>query len=253
MPKMTIAIHSYRGGTGKSTTTANLATALAILGHKVATIDLDLTSPGLHVIFNVGQSALKHTLNDYLYRRCSLEECIVDVTEKLGIPNGRLYFIGSSMKPEEIAQLMKEEYNEMLFKHIAATLQEEFDIDFVIFDTHPGLVEDTLLAVLSSDFSIVTMRMDRQDISGTYLLVQVLRQFGKVCYILINMIPPELAQVTDLSEEISKTLGVPVLGVIPFYDEVLAYRSKGVFLLQHPQHNYSLQIMRLAKTLSSWR
>jgi len=253
MPKITIAIHSYRGGTGKSTTTANLATALAMLGHKVATIDLDLTSPGLHVIFNVGQSMLEHTLNDYLYRRCDLKDCVLDITDRLGIPNGRLYFIGSSMKPEEIAQLMKEEYNEMLFKQIATTLQEELDIDFVIFDTHPGLVEDTLMAVLSSDFSIITMRMDRQDISGTYLLIQILRQFGKVCYLLINMAPPELAKMANLSEEIFKTLGVPVLGAIPFYDEVLAYRSKGVFILHHPQHHYSLQILRLAKTLSSWR
>ena len=46
-----IATHSFRGGTGKSNTTANLAALVARAGHRVAVIDTDIQSPGVHVIF----------------------------------------------------------------------------------------------------------------------------------------------------------------------------------------------------------
>ena len=250
--KAILSIHSYRGGTGKSTLTANIAVALAQLGHRVVTVDLDLSSPGLHVIFEVTQSLLKRTLNDFMYKRCELEECVLDLTNHLGLANGSLMFIGSSMKPEEIAQLMKKDYEESLFKHIASQLSKVFDIDYLIFDTHPGLVEDTLLAVLSSDLSFLVMRMDRQDISGTFLLTKVLRKMNKVCYILLNMVPPRLAENPELTEDVSKAIGVPVLALIPFYNDVLSHRSKGVFVLRHPKHPFSSIIYGVAKTISSW-
>ena len=250
--KSVISTHSYRGGTGKSTLSANVAVALAQLGHKVVTVDLDLTSPGLHTIFEVPQSALKRTLNDFMYRRCSLEECTVDLTNHLGLSRGSLLFIGSSMKPEEIAQLMKKDYEDSLFKQLAVQLDSLFNIDYLIFDTHPGLVEDTLLAVLSSDLSLLVMRMDRQDISGTFLLTKVLRKMGKVCYILLNMVPPELAKMPGLTDDISRTMGIPTLALIPFYNEVLSHRSKGVFVLKHPAHPFSEVIYEVARTVSSW-
>ncbi len=60
----TIAVHSFKGGTGKSTITANLAVALAAKGNRVG--DMDLEGPGPHVIFNVDPTELHFTLNDVL-------------------------------------------------------------------------------------------------------------------------------------------------------------------------------------------
>jgi len=48
MPRV-IAVHSFRGGTGKSNLTANLAATLALAGHRVAVVDIDIQSPGIHV------------------------------------------------------------------------------------------------------------------------------------------------------------------------------------------------------------
>lgn len=49
MPKV-ISIHSYRGGTGKSNFSANLATSVALKGYRVAVVDTDIQSPGIHNI-----------------------------------------------------------------------------------------------------------------------------------------------------------------------------------------------------------
>jgi len=244
---VSMVIHSYRGGTGKSTTTANLAVMLALYGKRIATIDLDLTSPGLHVIFQVSQSQMKATLNDYLYGRKPLEDVVVDLTKQLGLPRGQILFLGASMRPDEIAKLMKEGYSERFFKVVTKQLSEAYNVDYVIFDTHPGLNEDTLLAIISSDVALTLMRMDKQDITGTYVTVQILSKFNKTSYVILNMVPPTMASSTELRSEVSKLLGVPVIGVIPFYPEILQHRSRGVFILKHPKHPYAQRIKEIAE------
>ena len=48
-----VSIHSFRGGTGKSNLTANLATTMALSGKKVAIVDTDIQSPGINVLFGL--------------------------------------------------------------------------------------------------------------------------------------------------------------------------------------------------------
>ena len=63
-----ISVHSFRGGTGKSNTTANIAALLAADGFRVAVVDTDIASPGIHVLFNLDESDMAHSLNDYRRR-----------------------------------------------------------------------------------------------------------------------------------------------------------------------------------------
>jgi len=83
-----ISIHSFRGGTGKSNTTANVAMLLAAEGRRVGVVDTDIQSPGIHILFGVDQSTLDHSLNDYLWGRCRIEDAAHDVTPDLdgGLP-----------------------------------------------------------------------------------------------------------------------------------------------------------------------
>ncbi|MDI9644447.1 MAG: MinD/ParA family protein [Candidatus Verstraetearchaeota archaeon] len=245
----TCVVHSYRGGTGKSTTTSNLSVLLAALGKRVATIDMDITSPGLHVIYNVSSQMMSHTLNDYIYNRCSFQDIVLDLTNHLKLPRGAVYFLGSSMKPEEIVKVIREGYSDKFFRHVAEKLSQEYKVDYVIFDTHPGLNEDTLLAIMSSDVSLLLMRMDKQDVTGTYITSQIMRKFGRLSYVILNMVPPNLAESPDLPSEVSKIIEASVVGVLPFYEEILSHRSRGVFCLHHPQHPYSSQLLKVAKRL----
>ncbi len=74
-----VSIHSFRGGTGKSNTTANLATMVACLGKRVGVIDTDIQSPGIHVLFGLSEEKINRTLNDYLWGRCAIEESVYKV------------------------------------------------------------------------------------------------------------------------------------------------------------------------------
>jgi MinD-like ATPase involved in chromosome partitioning or flagellar assembly len=61
----TVSIHSFRGGTGKSNTTANLAALVAASGRRVGVVDTDVASPGIHVLFGLDEERIAHSLNDY--------------------------------------------------------------------------------------------------------------------------------------------------------------------------------------------
>jgi MinD-like ATPase involved in chromosome partitioning or flagellar assembly len=61
MPKV-VSIHSYRGGTGKSNFSANLATTVALQGKRVGVVDTDIQSPGIHNLFGLEPENTNKTL-----------------------------------------------------------------------------------------------------------------------------------------------------------------------------------------------
>ena len=107
MPKI-ISLHSFRGGTGKSNTTANLAGIIAGRGLRVGVIDTDINSPGIHVLFGLDEDEIKYSLNDYLWGKCEIEKAAYDVTDNLNKnlgegaepipPNGKIFLIPASIK-----------------------------------------------------------------------------------------------------------------------------------------------------------
>ena len=109
---ITISVHSFRGGTGKSNTTANVAALLAKRGLTVGVVDTDIQSPGIHVLFGLDESDMKHSLNDYLWGNCEIQDAAMDVTESLGTTvDGTVYLIPSSVKTNEIARVLREGYD----------------------------------------------------------------------------------------------------------------------------------------------
>ena len=112
-----ISTHSFRGGTGKSNTTANLAVLIARAGYRVGVIDTDIQSPGIHVLFRLTELELRRSLNDYLWGKCRIEETACDVTARAignvadDADRPRLFVIPSSLKTGEIARILREGYD----------------------------------------------------------------------------------------------------------------------------------------------
>src|ERR671932_2170701 len=97
-----LSIHSFRGGTGKSNTTANVAAILAQTGRRVGVIDADIQSPGIHVLFGLAGSDVQASLNDFLFGEREIGEVALDVTDGAGAAGGQIFLIPSSMRPGEI-------------------------------------------------------------------------------------------------------------------------------------------------------
>ncbi|MCB0019851.1 MAG: MinD/ParA family protein, partial [Anaerolineales bacterium] len=131
-----ISTHSFRGGTGKSNITANLAALLARRGHRVGVFDTDIQSPGIHVIFNLAEDEIRLTLNDYLWGNCSIEEATYQVQNENG---GAVFLVPSSIKANDIARVLREKYDANDMHDAFRSLISAFRLDYLLIDTHPGL------------------------------------------------------------------------------------------------------------------
>ena len=186
-----ISVHSFRGGTGKSNIAANIAVLTAMEGKRVGVIDTDILSPGIHVLFGLDESKMVHSLNDYLWGKCAIEQTAHDVTPGLGADiKGKVMLIPSSIKPGEIARVLREGYDVGLLNDGLQTLIRKLKLDVLMIDTHPGLNEETLLSFATSDILVIIMRPDQQDYQGTGVTVEVARKLDVPrMMLLVNKVP----------------------------------------------------------------
>jgi MinD-like ATPase involved in chromosome partitioning or flagellar assembly len=247
-----ISIHSFRGGTGKSNTTANVAMLLAAEGRRVAVVDTDIQSPGIHVLFGLDQATLNHTLNDYLWGKCRIEEAAHDVTPSLGVDfEGRTFLVPSSIQPADIAQVMSEGYDVGLLNEGFRHLIEELELDALLLDTHPGLNEETLLSIAMSNALAIIMRPDSQDYEGTSVTVAVARKLGVPRMVLVVNKTPAIFDAAEVEARVEKTYDCEVAAVLPHSDELMVLSSEGIFALRHPDHPLTGLYRQIASRIMS--
>jgi MinD-like ATPase involved in chromosome partitioning or flagellar assembly len=245
-----LSVHSFRGGTGKSNLSANLATALALEGRRVAIVDTDIQSPGIHVLFGMPEDRMWPALNDYLYGRCGMEDAAHDVSpEEVRSAGGTVFLVPSSIRAGDIAQVLRDGYDVGLLQEGFHALLDRLRLDYLVIDTHPGLNDETLLSVAVSDVLFLVLRPDRQDFQGTAVTVDVARRLGvPELRLIVNKHAPWIDP-SLLRGEVERTYGAPVAGVFAHSDEMLELQSAGVFVLRHPEHEFTRGIVEMARGL----
>jgi MinD-like ATPase involved in chromosome partitioning or flagellar assembly len=233
-----ISVHSFRGGTGKSNTTANVATLLAAEGRQVGVVDLDIQSPGIHVIFGFDQDqAMKHSLNDYLWGECELRAAAHDVTPGTdGQLAGRVWLVPSSMRPADIARVMHEGYDVNQLNEGFRKLVDDLSLDVLLLDTHPGINEETLLSIAMSSTLVIVLRPDQQDYEGTRVTVAVARKLGVPRMMLVVNKAPAVFEPDAIRQRVEEAYDCPVAAVLPHSDDLMVLSSEGVFSLRYPDH-----------------
>jgi MinD-like ATPase involved in chromosome partitioning or flagellar assembly len=247
-----ISIHSFRGGTGKSNTSANLAALLAVSGKRVGVIDTDIASPGIHVLFGLTGNDMGHSLNDYLWGKCAIKDTAHDVTSSLGVEtSGKLYLIPSSSDSAEIARVLREGYDVSLLNDGCQDLIEDLNLDVLMIDTHPGVNEETLLSIAISDVLVVILRPDQQDYQGTSVTVEVARKlYVSKLLLLVNKTPP-IFDFDDVKKKVESSYNAEVAAVLPHSDEMMVLASEGIFVTRYPDHAITTSLKRVAELLMS--
>lgn len=248
-----ISTHSFRGGTGKSNTTANLAVLVARAGQRVGVIDTDIQSPGIHVIFQLSEGRVKHALNDYLWGKCGIEQTAYDVTEAAIGSVGpdedrpRIFLIPASVKVGEIGRVLKEGYDVGRLNDGFRRLVDELRLDYLFIDTHPGVNEETLLSIAISDTLILVMRPDSQDFQGTAVTAELARRLDiPEMLLVVNKVPPGMDGV-QLRERVEKAYGAEVAALVPMNFEIVRLGSSGIFANRYPDHPMTLALKRVAE------
>jgi len=247
-----ISIHSFRGGTGKSNSTASLAAIVARYGYRVGIVDTDIQSPGIHVLFGFDEQKIEYSLNDYLWGKCRIEETAYNVTsvlQKTGKPNSQIYLIPSSINAKDITKVLREGFDFNLLNDGFQELIETLNLDYLFIDTHPGLNEETLLSIVISDILVLILRPDRQDFQGTAVTVEVARRLEvPKMLLLINKALPAL-DFDALQQQVEKTYNAPLAGILPLAEEMIQMASSDIFCLRFPDHPLSKIMEKVAQML----
>lgn len=247
-----ISIHSFRGGTGKSNTTANISALLAMDGSRVGVVDTDIASPGIHVLYNLDESEMVHSLNDYLWGKCTIEEAAHDVTGHVGGEiKGQIFLIPSSIKAGEIARILREGYDVGLLNDGFRDVVEKLNLDYLLIDTHPGLNEETLLSIAISNALVIILRPDSQDYQGTAVTVDVAKKLDvPKMLMLVNKVPSQF-DLDDVRTRVEQTYGATVAAVLPHSDEMMTLASSGIFSIRFPDHPVTKGLRSLVDQLKA--
>jgi septum site-determining protein MinD len=230
-----ISLHSYRGGTGKSNTTANIAALLASDGRRVGVVDTDIQSPGIHILFGLAGEQVSYALNDYLWGKCDIPQTVHDVSANLGVDlKGKLYLIPSSIRPGEITRVLREGYDAQLLTKGFRRLVDELGLDALLIDTHPGLGEQTLLSMVISHTLVIILRPDQQDYEGTGVTIQVARRLKVPKMVMIVNKVPATFDTSAVKAQVEKAYGCPVVAILPHSDELMTLASGSIFALRYP-------------------
>jgi MinD-like ATPase involved in chromosome partitioning or flagellar assembly len=242
-----ISIHSFRGGTGKSNTTANIAALLARQGLTVGVVDTDIQSPGIHVLFGLRGSGITHSLNDYIWGRCAITETARRVlTEEV---EGPVFLIPSSMNAEDIVHVLRQGFDTRLLTEAFRDLIDALALDVLLIDTHPGLNEETLFSLAMSTTLLVVMRPDQQDYEGTGVTIKVAQSLEvPSMMLLVNKAPPSLDP-EAIRARVENAYGCKVAAVLPHDDRMMELASAGIFALRYPDHTLTCAFRRVVAEL----
>jgi MinD-like ATPase involved in chromosome partitioning or flagellar assembly len=227
---------------------------MAAEGRRVGVIDADIQSPGIHVIFGFKVQDIKHSLNEYLWGACAIEDAAHDVTDHLrreGLTGsqGQVILIPSSMKTGEIARVLREGTNVDKLRDGIRHLVKALNLDVLLIDTHPGLNEETLLSIATSDVLIVIMRPDQQDFQGTQITIEVARKLRVPRMMILVNKTPRVFELSDVAREVTQTYGCEVISVLPYSEEMMNLGSATAFVLRYPDHPITAKLKEIVATL----
>jgi len=246
-----ISVHSFRGGTGKSNISANLSYMLAQSGKKVCTVDTDIQSPGIHVLFQLENTSSGATLNDFLWENCSIDKVALDVSVRLGLPEKSLFFIPCSMNMGDITRILKQGYDIATLAKGLNDIRKLLNVDYLIIDTHPGLDEETLLSISISDILLIVLRPDNQDFQGTSVTVEISKRLEVPnTFLVMNRALGGPSEMDDMKKKMRDAFDCEAIAILPDCRELAQLGSRALLSQTAPASDWVSGIRNIKNRIS---
>jgi len=246
-----VAVHSYKGGTGKTLLSINLSAMLAKRGKKVVLLDLDFRAPSLSMLLKTEK--VEYWLNDYLNGICDIDKVLVDLSAK--VSNSGKLFVGLANPSVDAIRDMSSKDRKWEMRALGrllalrTSLLNEDYFDYLIFDTSPGLQYSSINAIVASDVVIVATTCDRSDIEGTKRMLKDLYDlFDKKTEIVMNKVWLEAAGGLkgDVQFKTYDVHQVPLLATIPCFCDVSKAAGTTIFAEEKPDHPFTRILNEMA-------
>lgn len=212
-----VTITSGKGGVGKTTATANLATAMAAVGQKVVCVDADIGLRNLDVILGL-ENRIVYDLVDVVEGRCRLRQAMI---RDKRLPH--LFLIPaaqtrdkSSVSPSDMVRLC----NELRLEQ-----------DWIIIDSPAGIERGFRNAIAPADIMVVITNPEISAVRDADRIIGLIEAEEKgPARLVINRIKPEMVKRQEMlsADDVVELLAVELVGLIPEDEEVITSTNRGI-------------------------
>lgn len=233
-----IVITSGKGGVGKTTTTANLGTALALMDKKVCLIDTDIGLRNLDVVMGL-ENRIIYDIVDVIEGRCRLQQALIQDKrfEFLSLLPAAQTSDKSAVTPEGM-------------KDIVAELKQEYD--YIVIDCPAGIEQGFQSAIAAADQAIVVTTPEKSSVRDGDRIIGLLEQedIGRP-RLVINRIRNHMVESGDMLdiEDIIQVLSIDLIGIVIDDDAVIKASNHGEPVAIKPDSKASIAYRNIARRI----
>ncbi len=217
MTAKVITVTSGKGGVGKTTTTANLSAALAMLGRRICCIDADIGLRNLDLILGM-ESRIVYDIVDVVEGRCKPRQALIRhkyLPELYLIPAAQTRD-KTAVSPTQMVQVVKD---------LAA------DFDFIVIDSPAGIERGFRNAVAPADEVLIVTNPEVSAVRDADRIIGLLEADSRRVPIrlIINRVKPDMVRRGEMlsADDIIDILSIKLIGVVPDDETVLIASNKG--------------------------
>lgn len=238
MEPRVIVVTSGKGGVGKTTTTANLAAALARIGHRVVAVDGDVGLRNLDVIMGL-ENRIVYTLIDALEGACRLNQTFI---RDKRVEN--LYLIPTAQSKTKDAVSAEQMH------HVCGELRKEFD--YVLIDSPAGIEAGFKNAAAGADEALVVTTPEVSAVRDADRIIGLLESMEKTpIRLIVNRIKPQMIKRGDMLgvSDVLDILAIDLIGMVPDDESVVTSANRGEPLTISSTSRASIAFTNIANRL----
>lgn len=218
MEKMGIAIviTSGKGGVGKTTTSANIGTALTMMGKTVALVDADIGLRNLDVVVGL-ENRIVYDIVDVAEKRCKIKQALIKDKRHNG-----LYLLPAAQTRDKSA-LSPEQ-----MKEIIESLKRRYD--YVIIDSPAGIEQGFQYSIAGADQAIVVTTPEISAVRDADRVIGLLEAHGlENPRLILNRVRTDMIKRGDMmnTEDVLDVLAIELIGIIPDDESVVISTNRG--------------------------
>ncbi len=232
-----IVVTSGKGGVGKTTTSANVGTALALLGKKVCMLDTDIGLRNLDVVMGL-ENRIIYDLVDVIDGRCRLNQALIKDKRF-----DELYLIPAAQTKDKNAVTPEQ------VKDVVLELKKEHD--YVIIDCPAGIEQGFKNAVAGADRAIVVTTPEKSAVRDADRIIGLLEKDKIDAKLIINRIRPHMLKNGDMLDidEVCAVLAIDLLGLVPDDEYVIKAANNGEPTVMNPDSRAAIAYRNIARRI----
>lgn len=233
-----IVITSGKGGVGKTTTSANLGTALALSGKKVCLVDTDIGLRNLDVVMGL-ENRIIYDLVDVVEERCKLQQALIK-DKRFEC----LYLLPAAQTKDKSAIVPEQ------MKKLIGELKQDYD--YILIDCPAGIEQGFKNAVAGADKAIVVTTPEVSSVRDADRIIGLLEQEEvEPPKLIVNRIRSHMMKNGDMLDvdEIISILAIDLLGIVGDDDSVIKASNSGEPIALDPTSKASIAYRNMARRI----